>query len=106
MTLDKEELQKLEDNPLSPAGKRAEKQRFMEQEMGIRVKNFQEALKNPTKRLSSDPDVKHDAHLVDTQGFQTTVRITVDDDIENRKEVIEKHPNIPNNRRQELGGES
>ena len=49
-------------------------------EMGKRIENFQKAMKNPTKRVTPNPDVKHDVHNVDTQGFNPDAKITVDDE--------------------------
>jgi len=112
MSLDKEELQKLEDlkRVLEEKGNfrgRAEKNHgeakhpydkvrkieqredpsSVEQEMGKRVESFQEAMKEPTKRLTPDPNVKHDARMVDTQGFNPKARFHVDDDGVEREEV-------------------
>jgi hypothetical protein len=54
--------------------------RGVDYEMEKRIENFQAAMKNPTKRLTPDPSVKHDVYNVDTQGFNPDVKISVDED--------------------------
>ena len=45
-----------------------------------RVENFMKAMKKPDKRLPEKRDTKHDAHMVDTQGFNPKVHIHVSDE--------------------------
>ena len=54
----------------------------VEKEMEERVENFLGALKDPTKRLTPDPNVKHDVHMVDVEGFDPTAKIHVEDENE------------------------
>jgi len=63
----------------------------VEREMEERIENFQKAMKDPTKRLTPDPNVKHDVHNVDTQGFSPNAKITVDDE-SNESSVVHEVP--------------
>jgi len=51
-----------------------------EQQMEKRANDFLQAMKNAIKRMSPNPNIKHDVHLVDTQGFDTKAKIHVEDD--------------------------
>ncbi len=50
-----------------------------ETQMLERIENFQKAMKDPTKRLTPNPEVKHDVHQVSTLGFNPHAQIHVED---------------------------